>query len=196
MAVTAESTEGGLQPVETLAEIEAEVVGVGGGSLIHSLYDAGSTLIGVAVDLIVAGVVVTGIQTKEGGVQGTAIADAGAGADTVCLGKLFHIRPLERAVVAHYVAAVYAARVANVSEVRGSDVAAPVAPLVAGGESWRDKQVDVAVLIFAYAVIKGLRVEVQRTAEADAPTAALPFIMLTKGKLVCIVPKVVKAFTI
>ena len=50
---------------------------------------------------------------------------------------------------------------------------------------------DVAVLVVADAVVEGLRVEVQRTAEGDSPSATLPFVVLAKGQLVGVVPKVV-----
>ena len=68
VAVAAEGAEGGLQPVETFAELEVEVVGVGRGGLVDGLHHAGGSLVGIAVDLVVASVAVVGIDAEEQGV--------------------------------------------------------------------------------------------------------------------------------
>ena len=129
------------------------------------MYHARCTTVVVAIGLVVTPMTVTGIDIKEQGIEGVLVGYPHTGINTVCLGKLFHIRALERAVVIHNVTGVNAIRVAHRTGVAGADISAPVHSAVGSGEGRRNQQVGVAVTVVADTVVKCLDVKIQRTAQ-------------------------------
>ena len=191
ITIAAKSANGGQKPVETFAPVETQAVAVGLCALVNGMHHARCSLIGSAVDLVVAGVAVVAVDAEESGGECAAIADAGTCPHAVGFGQLLDVGALERAVVVHDIAAVDAARVAHGLRVVGIDVGCPVAPFVVGREVGRDKQMDVAVLIITDAVVERLSVEIERTAQRQPPTAFLILVVLAEDKFVGVIPKVV-----
>ena len=191
-AVTAEDADGGAQEVEALAGLAAHAVTAGGGGLVDGLYDAGGSLVVVAVDLVVVGATVVETDVGEEGADGTAVAQRGVGPVVLGLGQLLDVTALEGAVVGHDVAAVDAARVAHGLRVVGTCIE----PEVAGDgpvqrERGEEEQVGVSVLVLPDFIVEGLGVEFEGQAEGDVEVGRLVLVSLAEGEAVGVVPKVV-----